>query len=299
MMLPSPSDVQTAAAAIARLGQQWGDTALLSTPPALWTTMLVALLAWRFRPDDGPRREPGSVPDGRSSRVPPVEAQTGPVRSLRRGPHIGIDGLSRGRRRSNSGLRRWGGLIRSQTVGADDAAQWCDAIARTVRGGASLSSAIAVADRPRSVAAAIGTSLSERPNLIGPDSSNDVTLESRLQRLGARPELSPDLRLVLSLLATVARLGGPAAQPIDRAGAILRARAAARAEVASQSAQAKMSALVMTLLPVAMLLVMLLTSVAVRDAVTTRVGVVVVVAGAVFNVTGWWWMRRIIAGGER
>ena len=57
-----------------------------------------------------------------------------------------------------------------------------------------------------------------------------------------------------------------------------------------------MSASVMTLLPVALLAVLLATSSPVRGAVVSPVGIAVVAAGGGVNAIGWWWMRRIIAG---
>jgi tight adherence protein B len=105
---------------------------------------------------------------------------------------------------------------------------------------------------------------------------------------------SPHLDVVLTVLRACARHGGPAAEPLDRAAATLRARAADHADRLTHSAQARMSAVVMTCLPVAMLGLMLLTSASVRVAVGSPVGLLAVGVGAVLNAIGWLWMRRTI-----
>ena len=77
-----------------------------------------------------------------------------------------------------------------------------------------------------------------------------------------------------------ADLGGPAAQPLDRTAATLRARAADLAERQVHSAQARLSAMVLTLLPVAALALLLATSTATRTAVLGPSGALCLGAGA-------------------
>jgi tight adherence protein B len=108
------------------------------------------------------------------------------------------------------------------------------------------------------------------------------------------PTVSPDLALVAGVLAACLRQGGPAAEPLDRAAGILRARAAEAGERTTQSAQARLSAQVMTALPAAMLAVLIATSASVRVAVSTPAGATALLAGAALNVAGWWWLRRLL-----
>ncbi len=107
---------------------------------------------------------------------------------------------------------------------------------------------------------------------------------------------SPHLALALSVLRACTANGGPPAEPLDRAAATLRARAVAAAERQTQSAQARLSAVVMTVLPVAMLVLLLLTSSATRAAAGSPLGVLAVTIGGALNLIGWRWMRRIITG---
>ena len=108
-----------------------------------------------------------------------------------------------------------------------------------------------------------------------------------------------NLDIAVTVLAACATSGGPAAEPLDRAAAVLRGRAAASAERRTQSAQARMSAVVMTVLPVAMLALLIATSGSVRDAVRAPIGLVVIAAGLSLNALGWRWMRRLIDGASR
>ncbi len=101
------------------------------------------------------------------------------------------------------------------------------------------------------------------------------------------------------MLRACAEHGGAAAEPIDRAASALRQRAALAGERRTQSAQARMSAIVMTLLPGAMLAMLLITSGAVRRTALSPVGLAVIACGALLNLAGWSWMRRLIAGALR
>ncbi len=107
------------------------------------------------------------------------------------------------------------------------------------------------------------------------------------------------LDVALTVARACAASGAPAAEPLDRAAAALRARAVEAAERATHSAQARLSAVVMTVLPAAMLLVLLATSGPVRGAVATPIGLGCVVAGALLNAAGWRWMQRIIERAAR
>ena len=96
------------------------------------------------------------------------------------------------------------------------------------------------------------------------------------------------------MLRSCAELGGPAASPLERVAATLRGRNAIREEQLAQSAQARMSARVMTMVPVGMLALLAGTDPNVRTAIGTPPGFAAVSVGAILNVTGWWWMQRIV-----
>lgn len=165
-------------------------------------------------------------------------------------------------------------------------AAWCDGLARAVRGGATLRHALQTVAPPPAVAPALD------PALLALDRG-----ASTVDALDAVEQAPPHLDLVLVVLRACARHGGAPAEPIDRAAAALRQRAALLAERASQSAQARMSAAVMTLLPGALLAVLLATSAPVRHAVGTPAGALAVLLGSAANGAGWWWMHRLIRGG--
>lgn len=151
--------------------------------------------------------------------------------------------------------------------------------------------AIVTAERPSSVDECVGEILFSI--------ERGQRLVEGLALLVPEPRRNPHLALVMTVLLAVARHGGSAAEPVDRAAATLRGRAADEADRAAQSAQARMSAVVMTLLPIGMLGVMVVTSPSVRDILSTPLGAGIVVAGAGFNGVGWVWMRHIVNGGDR
>ena len=183
------------------------------------------------------------------------------------------------------GGRRWTPRRRAPRAGPAEIAGWCDALARETRSGASLGAAL------RAVAPPGGTVLVTIPHAL----ARGAPLADAL----AITTTSPDEAAALTVLASCAYHGGPAAHPLDQVATTLRRRAADAAERAVHSAQARLSALVMTVLPGAVLLLLLVTSPSVRSISTTPFGSAVVVAGLGLNVAGWLWMRRIIVGARR
>jgi tight adherence protein B len=157
-------------------------------------------------------------------------------------------------------------------------------MARVVRSGSSIATAIRTTEPPSACTAQVNTII--------------LALDrgSRLADAVAVSTDSAHLHLALVVLRACAVNGGPPAEPLDRAAATLRGRAADAAERQTQSAQARLSAIVMTVLPVAMLGLLLLTSSATRNAALGSVGLGAMILGAGLNLGGWRWMRRIIAG---
>lgn len=187
------------------------------------------------------------------------------------GPFGGFVAGSDDRRRLRRHRRR---------VGPAEIAAWCDALADDVRSGATIGAALRSHDPPP------GTRLVR----IRDGLRRGLPLATAVE--GAAH--TADERVVTTVLAAVARHGGEAAQPLDRVAATLRRRAADDAERLTQSSQARLSALVMTLLPGAVLLLLVVTSPSVRATVATPFGAAVVGLGALLNAVGWWWMRRLI-----
>jgi tight adherence protein B len=165
-------------------------------------------------------------------------------------------------------------------------ADWCDALARGLRSGSTLAGAVrelVPADpTTATVTAPIRLAL-ERGQSVG-----DAV--GRVDRPGEH------LHLALTVLATVARVGGPAGHAIDATATTLRQRADDRDSRAVQAAQARMSAHVMTALPVLVLAVLVATDGEVRSTVSGPIGAICVGLGLALNTIGWWWMRRIVGG---
>lgn len=148
--------------------------------------------------------------------------------------------------------------------------------AAEVRGGSSLSAAVAAATaRHRPAGAAV---------------HEGVTLAELAQRSSA----DPDEAVVLQTVDAAHTLGGPVAATLDSGAALLRERAAVRAEAQVHSAQARLSARVLTAVPLVFAAWSLATSASFRRAVLGGPGVAIAAIGAALNLAGWWWMRRTI-----
>lgn len=177
-------------------------------------------------------------------------------------------------------------VVASRRVRTDPAgiAAWCDRLAQAVRSGSTLSAAIRTTDAPPGCREPIGALVLS----IGRGASLRESLDIA--------PIDPDLELAFTVLRACVEHGGPPAEPLDRVAATLRARAAARAERRTHSAQARLSALVMTLLPIAMLGVLVLTSSAIRAVMISPTGAFVFATGSALNLIGWRWMRRLTGG---
>ncbi len=172
---------------------------------------------------------------------------------------------------------------RARRVEPLELAAWCDALARALRSGATLRHVLCTIAPPVPVAGQL-----DRVRLALDRGASTVDALDSVEHVPAH------LDVVLVVLRACARHGGAPAEPIDRAASALRLRAAAIAEREANSAQARMSALVMTLLPGALLAVLLVTSAPVRHAVASPAGIAAVALGICANALGWSWMRRLI-----
>lgn len=182
--------------------------------------------------------------------------------------------------------RRLSHLRRSRSRGPTDVdvANWCDDMARGLRSGSSLTTAFTDSGHDHLAMASV----------VAPVIAQVARGRSLVDALRAATTETSAGGLALTVVRTCAELGGPAAGPLERVAATLRARDALRQEQHAHSAQAQMSARVMTLIPVGMLALLASTDPRVRESVGTPAGVATVTLGATLNLVGWWWMQRII-----
>lgn len=185
-----------------------------------------------------------------------------------------------GRFRSSRAVRRPGDI---------EVASWCERVAAGVRAGSSLTRAVSDAD-------------ADTPAEMRPFAGAQLGLVRGRGLADALGVVSDGPSSAVGLLAPVmvaaAELGGPAAGALDRVAGTLLARAAEREERRASSAQARLSARVLTILPFAVLGLLVLTEPAIRHTLITPAGLACVIAGGVLNGLGWWWMRHLIGGVE-
>jgi tight adherence protein B len=181
--------------------------------------------------------------------------------------------------------------LRARSAGRPPApehvAAWCDHLAGAVRGGSTLTAAIHEVEPAASVATTVAAIRLA------------VQRGAPLREACAIEHCPAHLDVALTVIRACAAHGGPAAEPLSRTAATLRGRAADAAERRTQSAQARMSAIVMTVLPVCMLGLLLVTSGSVRTFAGSPLGLAVIATGAASNALGWRWMRHLIDGGHR
>lgn len=166
-------------------------------------------------------------------------------------------------------------------------ADWCERIARAARTGASLAGAFEAATDQCPLLTATAAPVLHAVRRGRPFADAVSLLADQRDGPGA-------LWLARPVLHTCAVMGGPAAPALERVAVTLRMRAAIADEQSAQSAQARLSARVLTVVPVGILAVLVAADPAVRAAVATPGGLALVLAGALTNGAGWWWMRRII-----
>jgi tight adherence protein B len=186
--------------------------------------------------------------------------------------------------RSRALTARW----RRRPVEPDDAAAWCDELARRIRAGSSVRDALAhttpVDPDLRAAVAPVRLAL-ERGASVADAAAAGTGDEV--------PAGHRHVALVLSVARACAVTGSPPAEPLDRAAVALRRRAADRDERAAQSAQARMSAHVMTVVPLVALVMLVVGDPRVRQTALTPIGAACLLTGGLLNALGWSWMRRI------
>jgi tight adherence protein B len=168
-------------------------------------------------------------------------------------------------------------------------AEWCDDLARSVRSGSTLRDALATVDiddpAVRQALAPLGLAI---------DRGASVS-----EAVGRVDDPGQHLLLALSVVRTASRIGGPSAAAIDRTAMALRRRAAEVDDRTTQAAQARLSTHVLTALPLLLLAVLAATDTDVRTVVVSPLGAGCIGAGLALNLTGWWWMGRIVGAAQR
>jgi Flp pilus assembly protein TadB len=183
----------------------------------------------------------------------------------------------------------------STTVTPTALATWADDLARTLRHGSTLRAALSTVP-PADASLAPHTEplrhwLGRGATVTNACDEWSDHLAHTAHRVTDRTDL---LTTLSAVLASTAALGGTAAAPLDRFAATMRQRASDDLERSAQSAQAQMSARVLTIVPLAVLALLLLTDDEVRGVIARPTGGTVVLIGLTLNAFGAWWMRRIV-----
>ncbi len=165
-------------------------------------------------------------------------------------------------------------------------AEACDAIARDLRSGRSLTVAVlAVAEQAHQ------PYLAEIAAAVRAGQPLSVAIDA-----AAAGHSDADVALVSQVLAVAAEHGGSPAEAVDRAAATLRERSALHAERVAQAASARLSTRVMTVLPVGFTAVVATTDPAVREVLfATPIGWTCLALGLALNLAGRAWAKRALA----
>ena len=191
------------------------------------------------------------------------------------------------RRRRVPGLRRPSSTITPAALG-----EWADELARGLRHGMTLRAALLTVLPADDVLRARSEPVRHRLERgAGVADACDGWSDEIAGDLG---DGSP-LAAFAAMVGAAAHLGGPVSTPLERFAVVMRRRVSDERERTAQSAQARMSARVLTMVPLAVLVLLLVTDADVRLVVTEPAGATVVGLGLALNASGGWWMRRIVA----
>ena len=186
---------------------------------------------------------------------------------------------------------------RRRAVPPEDVAEWCDQVARRMRSGSTIRDAL-MSTEPSSgavVHATDGLRLGLDRGLPIPEA-----LETILDNTSGHPspQAGPHVALAFGVIAVASRLGGSNAAALDRTATSLRVLADDRHERRSQASQARLSAHVLTVVPLAMLSLLLLLDSDVRATLHTPTGAACVICGLFLNGVGWRWMHHMIGSDQ-
>jgi Flp pilus assembly protein TadB len=216
----------------------------------------------------------------------------------RRPTHETTDDLFRVRvgpvvaQRASAALARF---RRAERIEPSAIASWADDLARNLRRGATLHDSL-TSVIPQN--AALATATSDLRHSLSRGATVTAAGDEWHERLaGATGARGGELLLtVASVMSVSAALGGPTAAPLDRVAVAMRQHASDDLDRAAQSAQAHTSARVLTLLPMSVLALLILTDADVRSIITEPFGAAMVTTGFVLNMIGGVWMNWIVGG---
>lgn len=162
-----------------------------------------------------------------------------------------------------------------------------EAMARSLRSGASLRQAVAEAG------SATPGRLGRELAVVARQVEEGATLVAALEALSARHP-APGVRLAVAALCLSVETGGGQARAVDGVAATVRDRLAVAAEVRALASQARISAVVIGLAPLAFGAFAMATDPRTgRFLFHTPLGLTLLAAGCVLDGLGWLWMQRL------
>jgi tight adherence protein B len=169
---------------------------------------------------------------------------------------------------------------------------WLDAVARGLRSGASLRTAMVEAAAPSRGTGMEGAAAG-LAHLLARGDGLAASVEATFCPPSGRP--GPGAALVARSLPLVAEVGGAPAQLVDSLATSVRDRQAARQEVRSLSTQARASAAVIVAAPVVFTALVAASDSRVAGFLLgSPVGWLLVLAGVALDVLGGWWMAHLV-----
>jgi tight adherence protein B len=165
-----------------------------------------------------------------------------------------------------------------------------EAVARSLRSGASLRQAVEEAGR---AAKGGGRALAGELSRAAAEAAQGASLVAALEAVAVRRPL-PGVRLGVAALCLGAETGGAQARAVDAVAATVRERLAVAAELQALSSQARISALVIGVAPVGFGAFSAATDPRTAQFMFhTPAGLALLAAGLFFDAMGWLWMQRL------
>ena len=165
-----------------------------------------------------------------------------------------------------------------------------EAVARSLRSGASLRQAVEEAGRASSGG---GRALAAELARAAAEAAQGASLVAALEAVAVRRPL-PGVRLGVAALCLGAETGGAQARAVDGVAATVRERLAVAAELRALSSQARISALVIGLAPVGFGAFAAATDPRTAQFMLhTPAGLALLVCGLILDTVGWLWMQRL------
>jgi tight adherence protein B len=168
-----------------------------------------------------------------------------------------------------------------------------EAVARSLRTGASLRQAVEEAGRASAGGGGGGRALSAELSRAAAEAAQGASLVGALEAVADRRPL-PGVRLGVAALCLGAETGGAQARAVDGVAATVRERLAVAAELRALSSQARISALVIGLAPVGFGAFAAATDPRTAQFMFhTPAGLALLVGGLILDTIGWLWMQRL------